>query len=55
MKLNPEELTVTSFETSAAPADADTAVVIGPSIQDPNDPTANTWCYICPAETERCW
>lgn len=53
MKLNPEELTVTSFETSAASSQTD--VVVGPSIQDPNDPTANTWCYICPAETERCW
>ena len=53
MKLNPEELTVTSFETSGASRGTDTLQPI--TIQDPNDPTANTWCYICPAETERCW
>lgn len=45
MTLNPEDLAVTSFATQ--PDDTK------PIIQDPNDPTANTWCYVCPAETER--
>jgi hypothetical protein len=52
MKLNPEELVVSSFETSAAAAGAG---ALQPIIITPNDPTAATWCYICPAETERCW
>jgi hypothetical protein len=53
MKLNPEELDVTSFETSqpeAAASDPVKTIIISP-----NDPTAATWCYICPQETYRCW
>lgn len=49
-RLDPDALEVTSFAT-AAPGDE-----IGPIIPDPNDPTAATWCYICPAETyDICW
>ncbi|MBW3572445.1 MAG: hypothetical protein KY467_15190 [Gemmatimonadetes bacterium] len=47
MKLNSEDLVVTSFQTNEE--------VISP-ITDPNDPTPATFCYICPAETEQnCW
>jgi hypothetical protein len=58
MKLNPEELNVISFDTTAAPeSDTDTSrqAEIEPIIISPNDPTAATWCYICPQETYRCW
>lgn len=54
MKLNPEELDVTSFDTIApAEGDADTsrqAVII-----TINDPTAATRCFICPPATYDCW
>jgi hypothetical protein len=52
MKLNPEDLTVSSFETEATAIGTGTIVII-----KPNDPTANTWCYICPVETQdaRCF
>jgi hypothetical protein len=53
MKLNPEDLTVSSFEATASAAAS--ANALQPIIITPNDPTAATWCYICPAETERCW
>ena len=47
MKLNPEELDVTSFDTSAEAA-------ISPILTA--DPTAATRCFICPAETyNNCW
>ena len=51
-RLNPDALEVTSFQTAEADKD------IGPIVTfpDPNDPTAATWCYICPAETyDICW
>lgn len=53
MKLNPEDLNVTSFSTAeaGAPSPQDPSIII----ISPNDPTAATWCFICPAETERCW
>jgi hypothetical protein len=52
MKLNPEELNVTSFDTSplAAPG-SDTAAIIVTT----NDPTAATRCFICPQETYNCY
>jgi hypothetical protein len=52
MKLNPEELSVSSFDTSpeAAPG-SDTAAVIATI----NDPTAATRCFICPPRTLDCW
>jgi histidinol-phosphate/aromatic aminotransferase/cobyric acid decarboxylase-like protein len=47
MKLNPEELTVSSFETTEGKlAPADTIIIV-----NPNDPTGSTWCYICPVRT----
>jgi hypothetical protein len=52
MKLNPEELNVSSFDTSAEALDAD-AAVYGPIIT--RDPTAATRCFICPAETYNCY
>lgn len=56
MKLNPEDLAVSSFETTAPAApDTDTSRQQTIVIIDPNDPTAATWCYICPVQTERCW
>jgi hypothetical protein len=53
MKLNPEDLVVSSFDTTAA-ADATSPVIARPTITT-NDPTAQTWCFICPVETETCW
>lgn len=50
MKLNPEELNVSSFDTSAEALGSDTAAVYGPIIT--RDPTAATRCFICPAETQ---
>jgi hypothetical protein len=49
MKLNPEDLDIVSFDTSAeAVSDTDTSRQI---IVTTNDPTAATRCFICPAET----
>lgn len=53
MKLNPEELVVASFETDAAAQAAGTVAIIRPTTF--TDPTAETWCYICPQETYGCW
>lgn len=50
MKLNPEDLTVSSFETAAAAPATGTIVIV-----NPNDPTGNTWCYICPVRTNDCY
>lgn len=53
MKLNPEDLAVSSFETTPS---ANAGVnPLEPIIISPNDPTAATWCYICPVQTQRCW
>lgn len=54
MKLNPEELVVSSFDTSdlAAPG-GDAGVVFRPITI--NDPTAATRCFICPQETYNCY
>jgi hypothetical protein len=55
MKLNPEELTVSSFQTSGPEA------AIGKTLPTiviaPNDPTAATMCYHCPVESQdaRCY
>jgi hypothetical protein len=48
MKLNPEELDVTSFDTTAPGAEA--SAVFQP-IRPTTDPTEATRCFICPAET----
>jgi hypothetical protein len=50
MKLNPEELTVTSFDT-AAREDYLSPV----TIRTINDPTAATHCYYCPPATLDCY
>ena len=46
MKKKLVDLRITSFVTS----EADDIKAGRASIQDPNDPTANTWCYVCPEE-----
>jgi hypothetical protein len=53
MKLNPEELDVTSFDTtpSAVPG-TDTAIQ---PIAPTTDPTAATRCFICPPLSSDCW
>lgn len=38
-----EALRVSSFVTNAQDVKAGRA-----TLPDPNDPTANTWCYVCP-------
>jgi hypothetical protein len=50
-KLQIDELEVTSFATSAlAPSlPGDTVIVT------PGDPTAATWCFICPVRTQDCF
>lgn len=44
MKLNPDELVVSSFEPAAAP-DEDPVFVLA----TPICPTPNTECFVCPA------
>jgi hypothetical protein len=52
MKLNPEELDVTSFDTTVdAVSDTDTSRVVLQPITTINDPTAATRCFICPPRT----
>jgi hypothetical protein len=46
MKKKLEHLRITSFITTGR----NDIKAGGPSILDPNDPTANTWCYVCPEE-----
>ena len=55
MKLNPEDLTVSSFQTTSP--EATRSGTLEPIIISPNDPTAATWCYICPVQTQdaRCF
>ena len=48
MKLNPEDLVVSSFDTSAS--------VYEPILLPTTDPTAETRCYYCPPATmDGCW
>ncbi len=55
MKLNPEDLDVSSFDTTAAATPgSDTAAVIQP-IYPTTDPTAATRCFICPPRTLDCY
>ena len=56
MKLNPEELDVTSFDTTGAEPGADAAAAY-PIIAPTTDPTAATRCFICPPITydARCY
>jgi hypothetical protein len=51
MKLNPEELNVTSFDTGA---EADYLSPVA-TIRTINDPTAATRCYYCPPATLDCY
>ena len=50
MKLNPEDLDITSFETEIA-QERSAGVTI---ITNPNDPTPATFCRICPVGTDNC-
>jgi hypothetical protein len=52
-KLDIDELFVSSFATSSEPAA--TSDTVDSIIINPNDPTAATWCYICPMRTEDCY
>lgn len=47
-RLNPDDLAVSSFET-AAPGDE--ALQPAPTLPYTTDPTAATWCFICPPIT----
>lgn len=49
-KLDLNDLEVASFATLAPEQPT-----IGPLIPNPNDPTAATWCYICPVRTQDCY
>jgi hypothetical protein len=51
VKLHPEDLDVTSFDTGPEQDDA----VIGTIKTNPNDPTPGTWCRICPVGTDACY
>lgn len=48
-KLNPEELSVSSFETTAD--ESPPAQKYTPTIDTSTDPTAQTFCFWCPPET----
>jgi hypothetical protein len=50
MKLHPEELQVTSFDTSPE-LEQDVSTIITP----PNEPTPATYCRICPVGTDNCY
>ncbi len=52
MKLNPDELTVASFDTTAAAIEPTRPIVARPTTTLTGDPTAATWCYVCPVYTE---
>lgn len=52
-KLELDELEIESFATSAAVLRPEPT--IGTIIVNPNDPTAATWCYICPVRTQDCY
>jgi hypothetical protein len=47
VKLHPEDLTVTSFDTGPT----DVEQFGSTTTLDPNDPTPGTWCRICPVDT----
>ena len=49
-KLNPEDLTVSSFDTTPDAGDR-----LQPITLTTNDPTAQTYCFICPPITYDCW
>lgn len=51
-KLELDDLEVTSFATSGAALRPEP---IGTIIVNPGDPTAATWCYICPVRTQDCY
>ena len=50
-RLDLDDLEVTSFATSPlVPTLPDDTIIITPT-----DPTAATWCYVCPVRTQDCW
>jgi hypothetical protein len=51
MKLNPEELSVSSFETSDAAAEGELALATPTCTLFP---TPNTACFVCPPATSDC-
>ena len=53
-KLDLDDLVVSSFATGPG-AEAVPRQTVDTIIVDPNDPTAATWCYICPVHTEDCY
>jgi hypothetical protein len=48
-RLDPEELVVSSFDTTAAESYA----IARPTTL--TDPTAQTYCFVCPVYTENCY
>jgi hypothetical protein len=50
VKLNPQDVVVTSFATAAGRG-------VDPVVTDPatDEPTPATHCYVCPEETQDCW
>ena len=48
-RLNPEELVVASFET--APEALYQPITVK---TDPNDPTEQTHCFVCPPDSDFC-
>jgi hypothetical protein len=56
MKLNPEDLDVVSFDTTAEAVGTDPSREVLQPITTINDPTAATRCFICPPRTyDNCW
>jgi len=53
VKLNPDDLTVSSFDTTTGYDAASQVDPLQPIIT--NDPTDATRCFICPMETYRCY
>ena len=50
-RLDLNDLEVSSFAT-VAPQEPTLGPIV---IPNPNDPTAATWCYICPVRTQGCY
>jgi hypothetical protein len=52
MKLNPDDLVVTSFEPADSAVEAELALATATC---PLFPTPATRCFICPPATSDCW
>lgn len=52
-RLDIDDLEVSSFAT--LPTAPVAPGPIGTIVVNPGDPTAATWCYICPVRTQDCW